>query len=69
MVMADTKEATVEEVKEEEKLSPLYYFYSQGCGFCKKSEPIIDELNKEGHDILKLDLAQGDNQKLNQELK
>jgi thiol-disulfide isomerase/thioredoxin len=56
-------------MSEEVKQSQWYYFYSQGCGFCKKSEPIVDELNKEGHDILKLDLAQGDNQKLNQELK
>jgi len=52
-----------------EQLSPLYYFYSQGCGFCKKSEPIIDELNKEGHDILKLDLADKDNAAINKELK
>ena len=52
-----------------EQLSPLYYFYSQGCGFCKKSEPIIDELNKEGYDILKLDLADKDNAAINKELK
>ena len=69
MVMSDTKEATVEEVKEEEKLSPLYYFYSQGCGWCKKSEPLVDELIKEGHDILKLDLADTDNAAINKELK
>ena len=75
--MADVKEATVEEVKEEnkpseskeEKLSPLYYFYSQGCGWCKKSEPLVDELNKQGYDILKLDLADKDNQAINKELK
>ncbi len=53
----------------EEETSPWYYFYSQGCGFCKKSEPIVDELNKEGHDILKLDVADKDNQGLSQELK
>ena len=46
----------------------LYYFYSVGCGFCKKAEPIVDELNKEGHNILKLDLAEKDNQGLKQEL-
>ena len=77
MVMSDTKETIVEEIKEEnkpsepkeEKLSPLYYFYSQGCGFCKKSEPIIDELIKEGYDILKLDLADQDNAAINKELK
>ena len=69
MVMSDTKEATVEEVKTEEKLSPLYYFYSVGCGFCKKVDPIVDELNKEGHDILRLDIADKDNADLNKELK
>jgi len=67
--MSDTKEAVAEVTTEEEKLSPLYYIYSQGCGFCKKSEPIVDELIKEGHDILKLDLADKDNQAINQELK
>ena len=36
----------VDETTEEEELSPWYYFFSVGCGFCKKSEPIIDELNK-----------------------
>ena len=55
-------------VVEEEQSSPWYVFCSQGCGFCKKAEPIIEELNKEGYNILKLDVAEGDNQKLNQEL-
>ena len=67
--MSEVKEATVEPVNDEEQLSPLYYFYSQGCGFCKKSEPIIDELIKEGYDILKLDLADQDNAAINKELK
>ena len=56
----DTKKSQVEEVNtevvDEEEDSPWYYFYSQGCGWCKKSEPVVDELNKEGYDILKLDL-------------
>ena len=50
------------------KESTLYYFYSVGCGFCKKLDPIIDELNKEGHDILRLDLSDKDNQGLKNEL-
>ena len=50
------------------KESTLYYFYSVGCGFCKKVDPIVDELNSEGHEILKLDLAEPDNQGLKQEL-
>ena len=70
----NTKKSQVEEVnpevvEDEEADSPWYYFYSQGCGWCKKSEPIVDELIKEGHDILKLDLADPDNQALNNELK
>ena len=52
----------------EKKESTLYYFYSVGCVFCKKLDPIIDELIKEGHDILKLDLADKDNQGLKKEL-
>lgn len=53
----------------EEIQSPWYYFYSVGCGFCKKVEPIIDELNENGHDILKLDISDPENQKISQELK
>ena len=52
----------------EEELSPWYVFCSTGCGFCKKAEPVIEELNKEGHDILVLDMAEPDNQQLNKEL-
>jgi thiol-disulfide isomerase/thioredoxin len=63
---SQVKEKNVEVVEEEE--STLYYFYSVGCGFCKKIDPIIDELNKEGHNILKLDLADKDNQGLKKEL-
>ena len=37
--------------KKSKKESALYYFYSQGCGFCKRIEPMIDELNKDGYDI------------------
>jgi thiol-disulfide isomerase/thioredoxin len=52
----------------EEESSPLYYFYSVGCGFCKKVDPIVDELIKEGHDILKLDMSDPENAKINKEL-
>ena len=72
----EVKEAVkTEEVKEspkkakETKESSLYYFYTTGCGWCKKADPVIDELIAEGHDILKLDLANGDNQKLQNEVK
>ena len=73
----DVKKSQVEEVnpeviEDEDADSPWYYFYSQGCGWCKRSEPIVDELNKnraEGEQILKLDLADPDNRALNEELK
>ena len=68
-VLEEVKEETpTEDTKNQPKESSLYYFYSVGCGFCKKADPIIDELIAEGHDILKLDLAEPDNQGLKKEL-
>jgi len=49
--------------------SPWYYFYSQGCAYCKQLEPIIEELNQEGNEILKLDMVEPDNKQLYLELK
>ena len=53
--------------------SNWYYFCSTGCGFCKKVEPLVEELNKENdnpeQEILRLDLADGDNENLAKELK
>jgi len=76
MAKEEVLEAVVEEPTEvdketnevEEELSPWYVFCSTGCGFCKKSEPIIEELIEEGHDILILDMAEPANQQLNKEL-
>ena len=67
--MTNPNEAVIEKSTEEEKLSPLYYFYSVGCGFCKRVDPIVDELIKEGHDILKLDLSDKENQEVQKEVK
>ena len=74
MAKEKPKKEVVEQVTDEvavveEELSPWYVFCSTGCGFCKKAEPVIEELNKEGHDILVLDLVETDNKKLNAELK
>ena len=63
-----TKQAPKNKTKSSQE-SPWYVFCSQGCGFCKKAEPVIEELNNEGYNIVKLDVAEGDNQKLAQELK
>ena len=68
--MAKKKDKEVlKEVKQEPpKESTLYYFYSVGCGYCKKADPIVDELIADGHDILKLDLAEADNRGLKDEI-
>ena len=67
-VKEPTKRAPKKKTKSSQE-SPWYVFCSQGCGFCKKAEPVIEELNNEGYNILKLDVAEGDNAKLAQELK
>ena len=64
----ESTQNTDTEVIKEEQSSSWYYFYSVGCGFCKKVEPIVDELVKEGHDILKLDMSDPENAKINKEL-
>ena len=62
--MADNKKSKTKSTE-----TSLYYFFTQGCGFCKKVDPIVDELIKEGHNILKLDLADGNNRSLQDEVK
>ena len=52
-----TEETSVEESKQP-KESQLYYFYTEGCAWCKRANPIVDELINEGHKILKLDLME-----------
>ena len=68
----ETKEAIQESTKDKSKKitkpEELYYFYSVGCGWCKKTEPIIDELNDEGYNILKLDLSEADNREVQKEM-
>jgi len=54
--------------KKSKEKSTLYYFHSAGCGFCKQVDPIIEKLNKEGYDILKLDESEKDNQGLHREI-
>tara|TARA_A100001515_G_scaffold128133_1_gene114172 strand:+ start:162 stop:911 length:750 start_codon:yes stop_codon:yes gene_type:complete len=67
----EIKSKNVESKETEEKVesSPWYYFYSVGCGFCKKVDPIVDELISEGHDILKLDISNSENKKISDALK
>ena len=44
--------------KKSKKESTLYYFHSVGCAFCKQIDPIVEKLNNEGYDILRLDLSE-----------
>ena len=55
--------------KVEKGTRTLYYAYSVGCGWCKKTDPIIDELNADGWNIQKLDLAVPENQTVVNEVK
>jgi len=64
-----TKTETSNNKTETTEQSTLYYFYSVGCGWCKKTEPLVDQLIADGYDILKLDLADTENQEINKELK
>ena len=54
--------------KKSKKESTLYYFHSVGCAFCKQIDPIVEKLNSEGYDILRLDLSEKDNQGLHREI-
>ena len=54
--------------KKSKKESTLYYFHSVGCAFCKQLDPIVEKLNSEGYDILRLDLSEKDNQGLHREI-
>ena len=55
--------------KKTQENSPFYYFYSTGCAYCKQIDAIVDELNKEGHDILRLDSTEPENKKIINEVK
>ena len=76
---AEVAEATEETTKETtttdetadaggDELSPWYYFFATGCGWCKKSTPVVEALIDDGYDILMLDTAEPDNAKLRDEL-
>ena len=54
--------------KKSKKESTLYYFHSVGCAFCKQIDSIVEKLNKDGYDILRLDLSEEDNQGLHREI-
>ena len=54
--------------KKSKKESTLYYFYSVGCTYCNKVEPIVDKLNSNGYDIVKLDTTHKANELFKKEI-
>ena len=47
----------------------LLYIMSNQCGWCKKANPIVDELVKDGHKITTLDVMNPDESKRANEVK
>ena len=39
-----------------------------GCAFCKRIDPIVEKLNNDGYDILRLDIGEEDNKGLHKEV-
>ena len=50
------------------KESTLHYFYSVGCAYCNKVEPIVDKLNSNGYNIVKLDTTHKANELFKKEM-
>ena len=50
--------------KKTEQKHELLYIMSPSCGWCKKVMPDVDSIVENGTEILKLDVADGDNRKL-----
>lgn len=66
----NTKVKPADSKKESKNNKPkeIYYFYSLGCAWCKKLDPIVDELVKDGYNIIKLDTGDKDNREAKVEL-
>ena len=41
-------------------MSELLYIMNPSCGWCKKSDPVVEELRKDGFDITTLDVSNPD---------
>lgn len=61
--------ATKSSTKKVKTKHDLLYIMSNSCGWCKKSDPIVEELVKEGHKIKKLDVMIPDEAKIANEAK
>lgn len=51
------------------KKSDLLYIMNPNCGWCKKADPVVDELNKDGHKITTLNVTDATDGKKASEVK
>ncbi len=63
---ADTKKTTSKKAATKQD---LLYIMSPMCGWCKKADPVVEELIAEGHKITKLDVTNPEDQKRAEEAK
>ena len=68
VTQTSTKKGTKKVTLNPDKPKEIYYFYSLGCAWCKRLEPHLDDLIKEGYNIIKLDTGQEDNRNAKKEL-
>ena len=52
-----TKSSTKKGAKKTAQKHDLLYIMSPTCGWCKKADPVVDELIKDGYKITKLDVT------------
>ena len=52
-----------------EKKTELLYITNPGCGWCKKADPVVDEMKKEGYMITTLDVSNPEEAKKANEVK
>ena len=67
--MAKAKSKTKKATKKVTKRNNVFYIMSPQCGWCKKADPIVDELRKDGYDITTLDVTTPDGGKQANDIK
>ena len=66
---SSTKTTKTKTSKKTTQKHDLLYIMSNSCGWCKKANPVVDELVKEGHKITTLDVMNPDEANRAQEVK
>ena len=66
---SSTKKTKTKTSKKTTQKHDLLYIMSNSCGWCKKADPIVSELKKDGHNITTLDVMNPDESKKANEIK